>query len=126
MTAAGVYPTYTGPERRKGRVGNDEDHKEAIAAAALNLLSSMTVQDLITVQQAHQTVTQPRITLTAEERRKRKNEAQRLARSTPEGKAYANEASKKSIANKKRVEAIKALLKERIEAQLTMKKVTTK
>ena len=123
-TATKPAMAYTGPERRKNRA--EDNNKEAIAAAALTLLSSMTVQDLLTVQQAHQVGVSPKMTLTAEERRKRKNEAQRLARSTPEGKAYANEASKKSIANKKRIDAIKALLKERIEAQLTLKKATTK
>ena len=43
----------------------------------------------------------PRVTLTTEEQKAKRNEAQRLLRSTPEGKAYANEASKKSIAKKK-------------------------
>lgn len=57
--------------------------------------------------------------LTAEEKRQRKNERQRLARSTPEGKAYANEASRKSIAAKKRGEAIKAFMAERVQAYFT-------
>ena len=43
----------------------------------------------------------PKVTLTTEEQKAKRNEAQRLLRSTPEGKAYANEASKKSIAKKK-------------------------
>ena len=55
----------------------------------------------------------PRVVLTAEEQKAKRNEAQRLLRSTPEGKAYANEASKRSIAAKKariaaELEALKA------------------
>lgn len=97
---------------------------------ALTLLSQMTAADLLRVRAVHKTISadvvkalmQPlerevRRALTAEERRARKNEAQRAFRATPEGRAYANEASKKSVAAKKHAEAVKALVAERIAVQ---------
>lgn len=57
----------------------------------------------------------PRILLTEEEKKAKRNEAQKALRATPEGRTYANAASKKSIALKKakiaaELEALKALV----------------
>ena len=57
----------------------------------------------------------PRVVLSTEEQKAKRNESQRVLRSTPEGKAYANAASKKSIALKKariqaELDALKALV----------------
>jgi len=63
-----------------------------------------------------------RSSMTAEEKKAARNAAQRLLRSTPEGKAYANAASKKSIALKKaRLEAEKAELLAKVEALEALK-----
>lgn len=97
---------------------------------ALTLLSKMTAADLLRVRAVHKTISADVVkalmqpleqevhrALTAEQRRARKNEAQRAFRATPEGRAYANEASKKSVAAKKHALAVKALITERISAQ---------
>ena len=126
MTADTVIktPEYEGPDRRQKR----EEFSASTVEAAVALLQELTAQDIIAVHQAHKEAaatvgskSTQRTVLTAEEKRLRKNEYQRALRSTPEGRAYANEASKKSIAAKKRAEAVKALIAERIAAQLAAK-----
>ena len=103
-------------------------------AAALTLLSTITAEDLAAVHKAHGINYKfppppsmfrrstdvkpidgpPRLPFTMAERKLRKNERQRLSRATPEGRAYANEASKKSTAAKKLSEAAQQLMAERV------------
>lgn len=73
------------------------------------IIASMSLNDLLGVPtltpkakvKATQGTKVPRVVLTAEELKAKRNEAQKALRSTPEGRAYANEASKRSIAKKK-------------------------
>lgn len=107
---------YSGPERRAQQPSSVLN--EAAIAATLALIGSMTAEELLAIQRAH-AAQQPtgRKVLTPEERRQRKNEAQAKVRSTPEGRAKANEASRRSIAARKHAEAVKALIVERITTQ---------
>lgn len=110
------------------RVNSNNNNVTDVAAldAALTLLSTITTKDLMAVQKAHKGVSalamealressggQLLRSYSAEQSRLRKNEAQKAFRSTPEGRAYANEAAKKSIAAKKN----KAKYNERVEGQ---------
>ena len=94
---------------------------------AFAVIAQLTAADMLAIRKAaklsHKSVevieTKPsKRALTPEESRARKNDKQRALRATPEGRAYANAASKKSVVVKKqRAEAVKALINERIDAQ---------
>lgn len=93
--------------------------KAKIAALSLNDLLG-TPEVYVAPTQAAKVPRVSRALLTNEEKKAARNAAQKLLRSTPEGKAYANAASKKSIAAKKaRVEAELAALKAAVEAITT-------
>ena len=91
--------------------------KAVIASMSLNdLLGTPTATPKAKVK-AMQGTKVPRVVLTAEELKAKRNETQKALRSTPEGRAYANEASKRSIAKKKaRLEAEMATLKALVDA----------
>lgn len=95
--------------------------------AALALLSTITVRDLIAVHKVHKDASTKAIealreagggqlikTYEDEQRRLRKNRLQQEFRATPEGKKYANDAARKSIAAKKKAEDMQAILNEHI------------
>ena len=82
-------------------------------------LASMSLNDLLGTPTPYVAPAKPakvaRVLLTDEEKKAKRNEAQRALRSSPEGKAYANEASKRSIAKKKaaiaaELEALRAIV----------------
>lgn len=127
-TAIIITEAYTGPDRRKATNELTELNATTIAAT-LALIASMTAEELLAVQKTHRqhsvSTKERKPLLSTEEKRKRKNEAQRLVRATPEGRAKANEASKKSLASKKRSDEIKALMAERV-AQYFEKTVVNK
>lgn len=90
--------------------------------AAIAVLSKLTAGDLAAIHKAAATAakvtnSEAHHRRTDEEQRRIKNEKQRAFRATQEGREYANEASRRSIAAKRHLESVKALVNERLQSR---------
>lgn len=93
---------------------------------AFAVIAKLTAEDMLAIRKAAKLSKHGKVVdikklstlkLTFEDKKALKNAKQRAFRATPEGREYANEASRKSLAAKKHAEAVKALIIEKINEQ---------